>query len=132
MCPQAKIAFIRTTHATISKLTGTKNLPKNGQKFVFEASHVPMSVGIASNVPGFEKGKCFITSGDEKELVQNFINYLKALSLSPYQLLKEKFQHIFEAVESSENVKKENLQKEFDSYCKELIVLGFNSSSYDL
>ena len=54
-------------------------LPENGPKLMFEARHVPMSVGIASNVPGFEEGKCFITSGDEKELIQNLIDYLEDL-----------------------------------------------------
>ena len=44
-------------------------LPENGPKLLFEARHVPISVGIASNVPGFEEGKCFITSGNEKELI---------------------------------------------------------------
>ena len=107
-------------------------LPENGPKLSFEACHVPMSVGIASNVPGFEEGKCFITSGNEKELIQNLIDYLEAISLSAYRLVKEKFKPAFEALESSENVRKENLIKEFDSYCRELIVLGFNSSSYDL
>ena len=107
-------------------------LPENGPKLSFEACHVPMSVGIASNVPGFEEGKCFITSGNEKELIQNLIDYLEAISLSVYRLVKEKFRPTFEAMESSENVRKENLIKEFDSYCRKLIVLGFNSSSYDL
>ena len=107
-------------------------LPENGPKLSFEALHVPMSVGIASNVPGFEEGKCFITYGNEKELIQNLIDYLEAVSLSAYRLVKEKFRPAFEALESSENVRKENLMKEFDSYCRELIVLGFNSSSYDL
>ena len=91
-----------------------------------------MSFGIASNVPGFEEGKCFITSGNEKELIQNLIDYLEAISLSTYRLLKEKFRPTFQALESSENIGKENLLKEFDSYCRKLIVLGFNSSSYDL
>ena len=107
-------------------------LPENGPKLMFEARHVPMSVGIASNVPGFEEGKCFITSGDEKELIQNLIDYLEDISLSAYRLVKEKFRTTFEALESSDNIRKENLLKEFDSYCRELIVLGFNSSSYDL
>ena len=80
-----------------------------------------MSVGIAWNVPGIEEGNCFITFGDEKELIQNLIKYLEAISLSAYQPLKKKFQHVFEALENSENVRKENLLKEFDSYCKELI-----------
>ena len=64
-----------------------------------------MSVGIASNVHGFEEGKCFITSGDEKELIQNLINYLEELlelSLSAYQLLKKKFEDVFEALENSD------------------------------
>ena len=91
-----------------------------------------MSVGIASNVPGFEEGKCFITSGNKKELIQNLIDYLEAIFLSAYHIVKEKFRTTFEALESSENVRKQNLLKEFDSYCRELIVLGFNSSSYDL
>ena len=82
-----------------------ENLPKNGPKLVFEANHVPMSVGIASNVPGFEEGKRFITSGDEKELIQNLINYLETISLSAYQLLKKKFERVFEALENSENVR---------------------------
>ena len=66
-------------------------LPENGPKLLFEGRHVPMSVGIASNVPGFEEGKCFITSGNEKELIQNLIDYLEAISLSAYRLVKEKF-----------------------------------------
>ena len=95
-------------------------LPQNGPKLSFEARHIPMSVGIASNVPGFEEGKCFITSGNEKELIKNLIDYLEAISLSAYRLVKEKFKPAFEALESSENVRKENLIKEFDSYCREL------------
>ena len=71
---------------------------------MFEARHVPMSVGIASNVPGFEEGKCFITSGDEKKLIQNLVDYLEAISLSAYRLVKEKFRTTFEALESSDNI----------------------------
>ena len=66
-------------------------LPENGPKLSFEARHVPMSVGIASNVLGFEEGKCFITSGNEKELIKNLIDYLEVISLSAYRLVKEKF-----------------------------------------
>ena len=71
-----------------------ENLLKNGPKLVFEARHVSMSVGIASNVPGFEEEKCFTTSDDEKELIRNSINYLEAISLSAYQLLKKKFEGV--------------------------------------
>ena len=47
-------------------------------------------------------------------------------------ILKEKFQYVFDALETSENCRKEKLTKEFDASYQELIVLGFNSSSYDL
>ena len=81
-------------------------LSENGPKLSFEARHVPMSVGIASNILGFEEGKCFITSGNEKELIKNLIDYLEAVPLSAYRLIKEKFRPAFEALESSENVRK--------------------------
>ena len=51
-------------------------LPENGPKLLFKVRHIPMCVGIASNVPGFEEGKSFITSGNEKKLIQNLIDYL--------------------------------------------------------
>ena len=44
----------------------------------------------------------------------------------------QKFNYVFEQLESNENVRKEKILKEFSFYCKELIVLGFNSASYDL
>ena len=64
-------------------------LPENGPKLSFKARHVPISVRIASKVPGFEERRCFITSGNEKELIQNLIDYLEAVSLSAYCLVKK-------------------------------------------
>ena len=75
-------------HVTTLKRTCIVILPENGLKLLFEARHFPMSVGITSNVPGFEEGKCFITSGNEKELIQNLIDYLEAISMSAYCLVK--------------------------------------------
>ena len=59
-------------------------------------------------------------------------DYLENLADAAYLILKEKFQYVFDALETSENCRKEKLTKEFDAYLQELIVLGFNSSSYDL
>ena len=60
------------------------------------------------------------------------LDYLEHLADTTYLILKEKFQYVFDAFETSENCRKEKLTKEFYAYLKELIVLGFNSSSYDL
>ena len=108
------------------------DLPKNRKKLSFEARHIPLSVGIASNVPGFEKGKCFLSDGDEAELVKKLILYLEEISLACYQILEQKFSYVFSQLECSTSNRKELLLKEFQNYCMELICIGFNSSSYDL
>ena len=59
-----------------------------------------MSVGIASNGTGFKEGKYFIVSDNEKELIQNLIDYLEAISLSAYRLVKEKFRPTFKALKT--------------------------------
>ena len=60
------------------------------------------------------------------------LDYLEKVSVAAYQLMKNKFEYVFEALATSQNVKRENLTKEFESYSWELIVIGFNLSSYDL
>ena len=91
-----------------------------------------MSVAIASCIPGKEDPVCFVSKGDKGDLVKKMIDYLENLADDAYMILKEKFQYVFDALETSENCRKEKLTKEFDVYLQELIVLGFNSSSYDL
>ena len=109
-----------------------KNLPENGPILTFEARHILLSVGIAANVPDFEEGICFVTKGRENELIQKMLDYLEKVSDAAYQPMTNKFNYVFEALVTSQNVRKDNLTKEFESYCQELIVIGFNSSSYDL
>ena len=46
--------------------------------------------------------------------------------------MKNRFDYIFEALATSQSVGKDNLTKALDSYYWELIVIGFNLSSYDL
>ena len=98
-----------------------ENLPGNGLKLSFEAHHVPLSVGIATNVPNFENEVCFVTNGDENNLVQKMLKYLEDASNAAYEIMRRKFDCVFQALELSENVRKENLTKEFEAYCRELI-----------
>ena len=104
-----------------------ENLPGNGPKLSFEARHVPLSVGIAANVPNFENGVCFVTNGDENDLVQKMLKYLEDMSNAAYEMMKMKFDCEFQALELSENVRKENLTKEFEAYCRELIITPCNT-----
>ena len=94
-----------------------ENLPGNGPKLSFEALHVPLSVGIATNVPNFENGVYFVTNGNENNLVQKMLKYLEDVSNAAYEIMKRKFDSVLQALELSKNVRKENLTKEFEVYC---------------
>ena len=97
-----------------------------------DACHIPLSVAVASNIPGYESGVCFVMEGSEEELVQKLVDYLETLSEVSYKFLLEKFNYVFEQLERSENVRKGKILNDFNCYCKELVVLGFNLAFYDL
>ena len=104
----------------------------NNSMLTLDACHLPLSVAVTSNIPGYESGVCFVTEGDEERLVQKLVDYLENLSDICYQLLVQKFDYVFEQLDRSEHVRKEKILNEFHCYCKELVVLGFNSASNDL
>ena len=110
----------------------SKKQISNSSMLTLDACHIPLSVAVASNIPGYESGVCFVTEGSEEELVQKLVDYLESLSEVSYKFLLEKFNYVFEQLERSENVRKEKNLNDFHCYCKELVVLGFNSASYDL
>ena len=109
-----------------------QNLPQNAQQLSYEARHVPLSFGVASNVPGFTEGVCYISSGDENELVMKLVEYLEGRADVSYGILKQKFDYVFAALENHPNCRREKLTTEFPLYLQELLVLDFNSSNYDL
>ena len=45
------------------------NLPADTDHVQWVARHVPLSVSVASNVPGYEPALCFVTDGDADKLV---------------------------------------------------------------
>ena len=69
-----------------------------------DAGHFSLSVPIASNIPGYESGVCFATKGSEKRLVEKLVSYLKILSDTSFDLMLQKFDYVFEQLESNENV----------------------------
>ena len=110
----------------------SKKQISNSSMLTLDACHIPLSIAVASNIPGYESGVCFVMEGSEEELVQKLVNYLESLSEVSYKFLPEKFDYVFEQLERSENVRKEKILNNFNCYCKELVVLGFNSACYDL
>ena len=76
-------------------------LPEDTEKLNWEAKHVPLSVSVCSNVPGFDRPKCFVTEGDPKLLVRNMLYYLVEISQESYRLVKEQFADVLRAIEET-------------------------------
>ena len=49
--------------------------PRNSEKLTWEAEHVPLSVSVCSNVPGYDQPRCFVTSGDTSDLIKRFYRF---------------------------------------------------------
>ena len=52
----------------------------NNSMLTLDACHLPLSVAVASNIPGYESGVCFVTEGSDERLAQKLVNYLETLS----------------------------------------------------
>ena len=56
-----------------------------------DVCHVPFSVGVTGNVPGYKSGVYFVTEGNEEELVEKLMDYseiiLKFLTICFYKNL---------------------------------------------
>ena len=93
---------------------------------------MPLGFGVSSNVPGFTEGVCYVSYGDENELVTKLVEYFEGIADVLYGILKQKFDYVFTALENHSNCRRKKLTTEFHLYLQELSVLGFNSSYYDL
>ena len=69
--------------------------PRNTAKLTWEAEHVPLSVSVCSNVPGYDQPKCFVSSCNTREMIKQFVDYLIKVSQESYVLLLDRFADIF-------------------------------------
>ncbi|CAB4020085.1 Zinc finger and SCAN domain-containing 22 [Paramuricea clavata] len=110
---------------------------ESNARLQWKAEHVPASISVASNVPGYESAHCFVTDGDSKQLVSDFVEYVFEISDTSYRLLNEKFENVFSELDTmltnlpSEDEKGKlqllRLKKKLDQYLREMPVIGFNS-----
>jgi len=82
---------------------------------------VPCSVSVCSNVPNFEQPKCFINTSPQR-LVLDKMQYLETIADAAFEILKEKFQYVFDQLEP------ENKQYQAVSLTVELIKRASISS----
>ncbi|XP_071793479.1 uncharacterized protein [Asterias amurensis] len=124
-----------------------QTLEQQAKKLKWEAHHELLSVSVASNVPGYEAPRCFVSQGSPAQLVSCMVEYLHSISRVAYTSLLESFDSVFTRLdelidasksntESTNQNKKlryvEKVKEMLDEYLQELPVLGFNSGKYDL
>ena len=124
-----------------------ERLPVNSDKLQWSARHVPLSVSVASNVPGYEPAQCYVTDGDSDKLVADMMDHLTAISDAAYESLLPLYADVLEELktrkeawdeEEEEEDGKETvnpcktLEKQLQTWLRQLPVIGFNSGHYDL
>ena len=124
------------------------NVPADSDRVQWIARHVPLSVSLASNVPGYEPAQCYITDGDSDKLVADMMAGLVATSDAAYDLLKPSYGSVLNELEArkeawddaeSEANAEESKTNPFNTLAGQLYgwlhklpVIGFNSGKYDL
>ena len=135
-----------------------ERLPVNSDKVHWIARHVPLSMSVASNVPGYEAPCCFVTDGDSDKLVADMMDHLTAISDAAFESLKPSYGSVLnelearkeawdsaeeawglEEAENEDEVAGKNRTNPFKklldqlfSWLHQLPVIGFNSGKYDL
>jgi hypothetical protein len=141
------------------------------EKLSWIATHRVASVSVCSNIPGYTDAKCFVSTGNESQLVGYFVDYINKMAECAHGLVENKYKELTEAVkqlvdkensltdlevdkedggavpdrgEGSENdsTGKEHKRKgarpintismQFERWKKQLPIIGFNSSKYDV
>ena len=76
----------------------TTQRPSDNDKVHLVARHVPLSVSVASNVPGHEQVQCLVTGGDAKKLVADMMDILVSMSDAAYEEIKYSYEDMLEQV----------------------------------
>ena len=133
------------------------NVPADTNTLQWSARHVPLSVSVASNVPGHEDAQCYITNGDSDKLVADMMSHLHAVSDAAFESLKPSYESVLdklkmlkeewdsaeeecglEEAESEANADESKtnpfntLAGQLHGWLHQLPVIGFNSGKYDL
>nr|XP_054750818.1 uncharacterized protein LOC129256682 [Lytechinus pictus] len=117
-------------------------------KLMFTSRHIPMSMSINSNVPGYREPYCQVSDGDCQKLIDDSILYLLEVSKHSFSLLESSYEDVIEKLDEKiqefERWQKANnetphkathlqrLKERFMNHITELPVVGFNSGRYDI
>ena len=130
------------------------NLPADTDHVQWVARHVPLSVSVASNVPGYEPALCFVTDGDADKLVGCMMTRLNTISDAAFASLLPLYADVLADLDArkyawEEDIKEAEEEKEEEAeggrnnpyktligqllgWLRQLPVIGFNSGKSDL
>ena len=74
-------------------------LPASSDRVKWIARHVPLSVSVASNVPGHEPPRCYVTDGDSDKLVGTMMRGLSAISDTAFDMLIPSYDNVLNELE---------------------------------
>ena len=95
------------------------------QKLKITMEHVPVSVSILSNVPGYEQKPIFHCNNNPEELINDFVKTIYDISKKAETILLEKYKNIIKRLEDKDAEKIKN-------WCSVIPVVSFNGSKYDI
>ena len=125
------------------------NLPADTDHVQWVARHVPLSVSVASNVPGYEPALCFVTDGDADKLVGCMMTRLNTISDAAFASLLPLYADVLADLDARKYAWAEEAEEEEEAegggnnpyktligqllgWLRQLPVVGFNSGKYDL
>ena len=139
-----------------------KNLPVNTDRVQWIARHIPLSVSLASNVPGHDTPHCYVTDGNSDKLVGSMKSGLSTISDAAFDMLIPSYDNVLDELEvrkeawdeaERKSLKGDESKQENDEelemgevktnpyktligqllgWLHQLPVIGFNSGKYDL
>nr|XP_054771548.1 uncharacterized protein LOC129279465 [Lytechinus pictus] len=71
-------------------------------KLMFTSRHIPMSMSINSNVPGYREPYCQVSDGDCQKLIDDSILYLLEVSKHSFSLLESSYEDVIEKIQEFE------------------------------
>lgn len=130
-------SFVFPFRSTFDFEAYQEKIEKKTKHTTFFSKHVPLSVSVCSNVRGFCDPVCFVNEGDTQCMIDDMVDYLETVSLASYSILLEIFEQTFRELDrkietNCPSIPAESLKDELDTYLRQLPVVGFNSSNYDI
>ena len=88
------------------------NLPADTDHVQWSARHVPLSVSVAYNVPGYEDAHCYVTDGDSDKLLGAMMSGLVATSDTAFASLLPSYEAVLDELSARKHAWEEETKED--------------------